>query len=278
MAQEQTKQFIEQATQNIQSGQFEQALQLLDQALAGEPESSDAHLLRAICLSQLNKPSDATAAFHQVIVISPQNSKARYNFAVHLYGQGQKAEALEQANAAVALEPGHAAAQNLVDRISAEIHGTPVSSSDEAAPVQPPRVAPPVEYPRPVFSDSAIPPSHSLPFVENMGSGWVVLGWILVLIDLAAFIFAIVLVIPVLSSMTGGGDPTAMQEKLAHVPGMSLVQIMGWVSKILIVFWTALDLVDRRGNYLWLIPNVVCVCCGFGWLTLPIYMLAGRNK
>jgi hypothetical protein len=61
--------------------------------------------------------------------------------------------------------------------------------------------------------------------------------------------------------------------------GMMLVsRIAGFASLIGILIWSIMDILDRRGNFVWLIPNIICSCCGFGWITLPIYILAGRNN
>src|ERR1019366_2120293 len=63
MANEQAKAFVDQATQSLQNSQFQQALELVDQAIAIEPGASDSHVLRGICLSQLGQPDAATEAF-----------------------------------------------------------------------------------------------------------------------------------------------------------------------------------------------------------------------
>jgi hypothetical protein len=68
----------------------------------------------------------------------------------------------------------------------------------------------------------------------------------------------------------------AAMEKNSGLLWMS--RIAGFGSLLGIVIWSIMDLIDRRGNFIWLIPNVICSCCGFGWITLPIYILAGRNK
>jgi tetratricopeptide (TPR) repeat protein len=320
MAQEQTRQFIEQATQSIQSGQFGGALQLLDQALALDPQEADIHLLRGICLSQTGQPAAATEAFQRAIALDPNSAKARYNLAVHQYAQGQKREALQSAQDAVAIDPNHTAARQLVASTEAELGSGPVTVHPANDPLStPPVVVPPVEQApqanpytasAPPVEQSSIPqmpsapptvqlpagpvpgaanqyyrppdyaePAHSIPFVENMGSAWIAIGWGLAVLDLALFVFALAVFIPAFSqAFSGNGDPQQVQARMEGLAGIRVIQIGGWASHILIIVWTIIDLIDRRGNWVWMIPNVVCTCCSFGWLTLPIYILAGRNK
>src|SRR5688572_29672313 len=123
MAREQVQQFIEQATQSIQSGQFDGALQLIDQALALSPNEADAYILRGICLSQTGQPAAATEAFGKAIELDPNSAKARYNLAVHLYALGQKQEALKAARDASGLDPAHSGARQLITTLETELAG-----------------------------------------------------------------------------------------------------------------------------------------------------------
>src|SRR5580704_6801854 len=123
MANEQAKAFIDQATQSLQNSQFQQALDLVDQAIAIEPKASDSYVLRGICLSQLGQPDAATEALRKAIMLSPYNAKAYYNLAVHLNGLGNKKEACELAREAVGVDPRHAAAKQLLLQLEAELSG-----------------------------------------------------------------------------------------------------------------------------------------------------------
>lgn len=135
MANEQAKAFVDQATQSLQNSQFQQALDLIDQAIAIDPGISDAHVLRGICLSQLGQPDAATEAFRKAIMISPYNSKAYYNLAVHYNGLGNKKEACELAREAVGVDPRNGSAKQLLLQLEAELSGparAPTGVRDDA--------------------------------------------------------------------------------------------------------------------------------------------------
>ena len=318
MAQEQIRQFIDQATQSIQGGQFEGALRLIDQALEIEPKDADALILRGICLSQTGQPVAATEAFQQAITSDPTSAKARYNLAVHQYAQGQKREALQSAREAADRDATHAAARQLISTIEAELNLNPMSGPNPNDPLSMPPVAPPIENsPANPYTTASVPPvetpsqptmpgppttvgpapgapspaqnpyykfpgaepAHSLPFIETMGGVWTGIGWFLVIFDLAMFAAALAIFFPIMSeAMAGSGNPAQLQARIEAMPAATVLQIGGWASKLLIIGYSILDIIDRRGNFIWLIPNVICTCCSFGWLTMPIYMLAGRNK
>lgn len=302
MSQDQARQFVDQATQSIQSGQFDQALQLVEQALAIDPALVDAHILKGIGLSQTGQPDAATDSFQRAITLDPNSAKAQYNLAVHLYAQGRKTEALQAARAAANLDASHSTARQLISTIETELAGPstvgmPNPNDPLAAPPQTPSV-PPIEGPKPFAPPppvGQVPPGpqnpymkeayqgpiHSIPFVERLGQTWVYIGWGIAVISLSAFIFTLALYYPAISSWasSGSSDPKALSDKLEHLQGVTILQILSWTGILGILTWSIMDLVDRRGNFIWLVPLVILsCCCGFGWLILPIYILAGRNK
>ena len=120
MSSDQVQQFIEQATQSLQTGQFQQALELAEQAIGLDENTSDGWVLKGVALSQLNRPSEATDAFRQAIMHSPYNAKAYFNLAVHNYGQGEKIQAEEMARETIRIDPRHAGAKELLNRIETE--------------------------------------------------------------------------------------------------------------------------------------------------------------
>ncbi len=321
MAQEQIRQFIEQATQSIQSGQFEGGLQLLDQALALAPDDPDAHLLRGICLSQTGQPAAATDAFNRAIALDPNSAKARYNLAVHQYALGQKLDALKSAREAAEIDPAHAGARQLIGNLETEISGpspqstpnpndplgqpapppipqapsttpqtpqanpyaAPTSPGEPAMPAPPtavPNVPPqvPSMVQNPYAKAAYDGPEHTIPLVENMGKAWVTIGWLMALLSLVGGICFALIMVNVFQS-GNFNDPTSMESAMREQSGLMLVTNLSFYGSLLgIMVWSIMDIIDRRGNFVWLIPNIICSCCGFGWITLPIYILAGRNK
>jgi len=306
MSQDQIQQFIDQASQSIQSGQYEAAIPLLDQALALSPANIDAHILKGICLSQTGKPAEATDSFNKAIILDPNSAKAHFNLAVHQYSQGLKREALESAKAASALDGAHTGARQMISTIEKELGmGEAISGPNINDPLSPSQAPPvgamssnPYDSPRQVGQPAGphvgghIPtptenpymkqpysqPAHSIPFVENLGGAWVGIGWGLAVLSFIGFAVAIVAVFSALGG-ANFSDPEAVNRAMESKSGLMWIsRIAGFGSLIGILIWSIMDIIDRRGNFVWLIPNIICSCCGFGWITLPIYILAGRNN
>lgn len=120
MSQEQIKQFIDEAQVSLSGGQFQQALDLVDQAIAIEENTTEAHVLRGIALSQLSRPDEATSAFRNAIMYGPYNPKAYFNLAVHYFQLGEKLKAEEMAKETMRIEPGHPGARQLLTSIENE--------------------------------------------------------------------------------------------------------------------------------------------------------------
>lgn len=299
MAQEQVQQFIDQATQSIQGQRFSEALELLDQAIAIEPDNADATLLRAICLSQTGQPVAANDLFGRAISLAPTSAKAHFNFAVHLYAQGMKREALQEARAALELDPQHASARDLSTRIEAEfqqpVQGEYTAPPNNAAPgapgglpPQPFANQPPAVQPQQYYQQGyEAGPVHTIGFVEKLGKNWTLIGWGLAAISLLGLIFSILLYMPIfqMAMATAGSNPNANpaanQEQMVHQVRQSAFYIPAMMtfygSWLLIVAYTIIDIIDRRGHFVWLLLQVPCTCCGCGFISMPLYMLLGRK-
>ncbi|HLK16026.1 MAG TPA: tetratricopeptide repeat protein [Fimbriimonadaceae bacterium] len=340
MANEQAKAFIDQATQSLQNSQFQQALELVDQAIAIEPGASDSQVLRGICLSQLGQPDAATEAFRKAIMLSPYNAKAYYNLAVHYNGLGNKKEACELAREAVSVDPRHAAAKQLLLQLEKElagpVHGPtgtggelpgaydnvqapprpgqmpnepggilePHSAASEApAPGAPPaQPRPPTETAPPAGGPYTPPPSgpyaptggsqfspagyqrpgydqpaHALPWVEGMGSGWVAIGWIIAALSLVLFGVLVVTYISVFQQAFQNGANSAATNSSMNTIALGPLGLFFLFVRVLGLFWFLFDVMDRRTGWGWFVVYVILCCCGFPWIILPIYILAGRK-
>lgn len=339
MSQEQAQQFLDQAIQSIQGGQFAQALELLNQAIELHPEHSEAHVLKGVALSQLKQPEAAVDAFRKAIMLSPYNVKAYYNLAVHYYGVGEKVKAEEMAREAVRVDPRHAGARDLLGRIEGERaptevgtkpaepgspgqgtavppvappsgvevlgprpHELPRQPETHAVPSQPLESPPPGTATRSPAATSATPPGgyvppstplpggyyrqgyetrqvHSLNFVETMGEGWTRVGWALAIVGTVVFLGSLVATISmwgaIVSNANQSGDLPAMfggNDLLTLILGL-----VGSFIQIATLVWMILELVDRRGNWLWLIPFLLCCCTGLQGPLVMIYLLKGRE-
>jgi len=263
--------FLQQATQCLQSGQFDQALDLASQALAADPSSGEGYLLKGIALAQLHQSEAATQAFRQSISAAPENPKAYYNFATHLYQSGDKAEALVMAQRCLELEPSYAAARGLVQLIEQpETSFTSPAASYGTATGTSPAL-------REGYETQA---GGSVRFIENMGKTWVTLGWVISLLCLGVFIYSMVTTLgPTIEMFQNMEKAEEISKRMQESMGFMyyVMTVASWLINIAAILWCVFDLVNRRGNFAWLAAFIPCNCCGFAWLVMPVYLLLGRR-
>jgi tetratricopeptide (TPR) repeat protein len=311
MSADQAKQFLDQATQSIQGGQPAQALELIRQAIQLNPGNPEAHMLHGIALAQTQQPTQAAEAFREAIRLDPNSAKAHYNLAVHLHSQHERTAALEQAKLALERDPQHAGARDLSARIQAELGTAPSARvADSPAPGGPPPVVdpgiseqpplgqqPPVAE-QPAFTGQVPPtghqpppsyyrsgydlPAHSLAFVEKLGKKWLGIGWALIALHVVIVALNLITSAEELAALS---SPTAFMqfiESMDQTAGVAdwILAILSLLAILSMITWMILDLVDNRGNFLWLLPFFTCCLCTFGYLpavVVAIYILAGRN-
>lgn len=316
MSQEQASQFIEQAQQSLQSGQFGSALELIDQAIALDENNSDSYVYRGIALSQLGRPDEATEAFRHAIMHGPYNPKAYFNLAVHHYQLGQAMQAEEMAKETMKIEPNHAGARDLLIRIENERKPAAPPSSIGAFPGDPLATPPPSEPAQPVIIDpgapsatpaqpvrpevpaqppyggTAQPPAqptgyyrpgydtsstHSLQFIANMGKGWDTFGWILAIGTLVVGGIVWASAFSIMAQVFSNPDAFAGSNPWM-APGVSVpLQILDMVGRLVALVWMILELADRRGNWLWILPFIICCCCNLPGVVMAIYLWKGRH-
>ncbi len=316
MSEDHGKQFRDEAMQSLQSGQFDKALELINQAIELNDRDSEAHVLKGITLSQLNRPDEATQAFREAISCGPSNAKAYFNLAVHQYTLGQKVEAESMAREAVRLDPSHAGARDLVGRIQRELSPelitptgkVPANPGNPADPLSggtappsagPGQGAPPAGAPGPQggqpnqgpqqnyyrppyeersgYNNSNI---HSIAFIGNMGKGWDTFGYIVSALNILIFVVTILMILPMLQEAFK--NPEAFRNQNAMMmsgagPAVQVMEILGYLIRLISLVWMILDLSDRRGNWLWLIPFILCCCCGLPGMIMPFYIWKGRS-
>lgn len=266
------QEFYRQAVQALQDNQFERAVELADKALGLEPIYGDALMIKGIALARSGQPDAATTAFRTAIANEPANPKAYYNLATHLYQIGNKVEAQTMAGEALRLDPRHGAARDLITLIEQEQR-----AASEV-------VAPPPSEPNP-YAESPYArrgyqqPRHAIAFVEALGAKWMTLGWVLVVASAVILILSFVQLGPALIDMFSqmASNPDAVDPNALQVNTNPLLQFFGYALPLASLIWMVMDLADRRGNWLWMIPFVLCCCCGLSWIVQPIYMLVGRK-
>ncbi|MBI5707675.1 MAG: hypothetical protein HZC36_11890 [Armatimonadetes bacterium] len=318
MSDEQSKAFLDSATQALHNGEFAKALEFVQQAIAVQPESTDSYVLKGVAHSQLQQADEATEAFRHAIMLSPYNVKAYYNLAVHYNSLGQKVLAAEMAKEAVRIDPKHVGAKDLLGRIENEIKPpettVPHTGSSEPPAEQPMAPPPGTTGPDPVpapgpqpfsqqgpapgpYQQPGQPPQpgqpyyrpgyenrsvHSIGFVENMGGAWTTVGYAIG--GIASLFWVIGLGrLATMWSQSGGdfqklAELNQQQAFATGAPGELLLQLVSLFVLLVSLVWMIMDIADRRGNWLWLLPFVICCCCtgAYGPMLL-IYVWKGRD-
>ncbi len=104
-----------------QQGRPQQAVDLVDRALALRPADAGFHLSRGVALQFLGRREEAIACFQEALGLQPQLPHAHNNLANALYEQGKHNEALEHWRQAVTLQPDYADAHRNLGHVLAEL-------------------------------------------------------------------------------------------------------------------------------------------------------------
>jgi len=270
---EQAHAFLTQANQAIQDGRFEEALTQANQAILLDASLGEAYMARGIAQAQLGQADSATQSFREAISFSPTNAKPYYNLAAHQYRIGERTEALAMVRESLRLDPTNAAALDLIRLIDSESGAIPPSSPN----AQP-------GYGSPYGSATESPyvragygaPVGALPFIDRLGTTWIVIGWVLSTLSLVILATSVLMMLPMITQiMANPANQAAISADWTAKAGVgyTLVNIGSWVAWLLMVVWGVLDIVHRRGNWLWLLGFVCC----FHFIIGPLYILLGRK-
>lgn len=274
---EQVRAFLNQATEQISAGKFEEALAFLEQALVLDSNEAEGHILRGVCLANLGRNQEATTAFRQAVGLAPTNPKALYNLALHLQNQGQSEEAKGLAEAALQRDPNHEGARELLRRVAPTTFAAPPTPG--YGPTPPPSAPSPAgHYYREGYDDRG--PTHTLGWVENLGASWSMIGWAVVVIGAVLSVYGLVVSWPLMNEIFANmNNPEKVQEIVQKFQGGGggVMTFLSYGSMAGAWIWMIIDIIDRRSSWLWLIPMMICCCCGFPWASMGIYMASGRN-
>lgn len=252
---------IQQATDLVNAGNFSEALEKSRAILVTDPTNADAKLIEAISLSQLKNTRDASEAFAEAVRLAPGDARIRFNAAVHENNAGNADQARILAQEVLNADPNHQGAKDLLAQIS-----------------QTTTAVPPGAYPREGAAGFE-PPHEGIGVVRSMGSAWLGIGIFLALASLCLMAWTLISVVPHISEIMKAGqsqDQARMNELMAGLRNPVLTAF-SWVVLGGNLIWTIMDIIHRRGNFLWLLPHIPCTCCGFGFLTQGLYILFGRK-
>lgn len=262
------------ATERLQVGDYQGALEHADGALALDRGLTEGWMLRGVALSSLGRKAEASEAFQQALQLEPQSAKVRYNFAVHLHRVGELDQAARLLEEVLAMEPRHEQAKALLETVRSQGASSGFGYVSQE-PVQPYRMAPPPEEPA--------PSGHALKLVENLGPGWNALGILLVVLSLGLFVFFLVTVGPLMLEQMQFAmrDPEGFRRaqeagQLKQAGGTGFT-VASWAVRLALFGWVGLDIADRRGSWLWFAPMVLLCCCGLEGLAGLIYLGFGRK-
>ncbi|HVT14360.1 MAG TPA: tetratricopeptide repeat protein [Fimbriimonadaceae bacterium] len=265
--QQQARQLIDQAEAAIRADNAQYALELLRQSILYNGKDADAYILLGIALAQTKMPADAENAFKKAVRLAPDSVKARYNLAVHQYTEGQVRAALETARKAYEIDTLHAGSKNLVSKIEAELGLQPGEQPKTTAAGNPM----PAQF-HEGYEETTV---QTMPFVERLGPAWIVIAWIISVASVTGLLLTLSMARPYLGQNV---DSEGLVKAMSTDPRFHLAQILFFGSILLGIVWTGMDAINRRGNLLWLLPQVFCGCLGFTWLILPAYIFFARKS
>ncbi len=217
-------------------------------------------MLQGIALSRVNQPATATDAFNAALAITPEDGKLLMNFAVHLYSYGRKEEALTYARRSAEVRPDSPSCHELVRRIEGDLGIQ--SAQGSRSPIAPASYA----Y-RPGYEVEQV---HTIPALGKIVRLWTGIGWFLVCLSVITVGFASYAGIQALAST----DPVQAFGAASVYPMLKGFYLVGIFATVL---YGVVDIVDRRGNGMWLIILVLFPLMCLGWIGLPLYMTGGRK-
>lgn len=265
---------IDRATDAINEGNPTKALDIAEEIRKGEGPNADEALIRGIALSSLGRTAEASDAFAEATRRAPKSHKARFNAAVHEFNAGNVEGARVLADEALALDPMHSATRSLAEKIAG--HGNPAPDGAE-----PPQIAPPVSadysaYARPLEEEA-------LPWIGKLGRAWITIGVLLLVLNFLTFVSIGAMAVQAAGgtgmTISAGMEAGAKAARdLQHVPLFQLLTYLDFFARVAGIGWTVLDLVRRRGNFLWLFGVIPLACLSMGWAIIPFYILFGRKS
>ena len=257
---------LNQATDLINAGNYEEALERSRAVLITDPNNGDAKLIEAIALSQLGNSRDASEAFAEAVRIAPTNVKARFNAAVHEFNTGNVGQARTLAKEALDLDRNHEGTKELIERMGPEQ----------------PMTAGGVTYPREPAAGFE-PAYEGIAFIKANPGGWTAIGWVISALSLLFFVFFWITIFPHMNEFMQAAQSGNQQSSrdIAMKISNPVLSIGPYLLVLLNVVWMIMDIIHRKGSFLWLIAHIPCSCCGTfiggNFLTLPLYMLFGRK-
>ena len=261
---------IESAREAVSSSKYTEALNLLDELEDSGFVDAELYLLRGISFAQVGKAEAATESLKKAAKANP-SVVTFYNLAVHLSNIGESADALAVAQKCQKLAPESTGVKSLVAAIE--------SSSDHVAFSTGGTAIVPTQLSRKRRYGFGL--KHLFRLLAENQDSWVALCWtVLGLAIVAAIIVKVNF--PLVAPAHGGASRSDLNAPfLGYKPQNSMgafLEIAFFLGTILAsMIWTSLDLIDRRGRALWMIPMMLGCFLFLPFLPQSLYMAIGRR-
>ena len=266
MSTESSKQLIIKATEALKLRKNSDALKLLDQAVELTPDLAEIYSLRGIAFAQTGRAEAATESFRKATMLEPSASSF-YNLAAHQFNIGDKAESLETVEESLKLDPNYPDAKTLM-AIIAGVAAEPEFSANGLR-LEPTALARKRRY--------GFGRKHLFAVLAENQEPWVYLGWLVVALSIVSII-----VFKFNFPFAAPKTPDPKSELMGFKPKDSFgafATIGFFVTMILAsMIWTSLDLIDRRGRALWMIPMMICCFLFLPFIPQSLYMAIGRRE
>jgi len=269
MSSELARQAIDQATAALKAGKNSEALRLLDTAADLFPDDASVLVLRGIAFAQVGRAEPATEFFRKATVLDP-SFETLFDLAVHFHNIGDKADAIEAAQRCLKVDPANPLAQKLLATVQAE--GDQLKFSVQGVLIAGTHLARKRRY--------GYGRKHLFAILAENQEPWVAFGWTIVALSIVAAILMKVN-FPFIA-------PTTVRKEdfknsfLGYKPAQSFsafATIAFFATTILAsMIWTSLDLIDRRGRALWMIPMMLCCFLFLPFIPQAFYIYVGRRE
>jgi tetratricopeptide (TPR) repeat protein len=265
MSNERSRLLIAEANKAIQEGNYSNALNMLDEAGELDPNDPEIYELRGIAHAQLGLAEAAVESLRKATMLAP-TAKNFYNLAVHLYDIGDKADAHDAVREALRLDPKHLSAKKLLRKIAGTGGDPQFVSGGKSLDTT-------VAATKKLYGFGK---KHLFTVFGDHQREWTNLGWTIVGLSVLSTI-----VIKFNFPFAAPPKPDMKSVFMGYKPidSLSAFATIGFFTTMILasMIWTSIDLIDRRGRALWMVPMMICCFLFMPFLPQALYMFAGRK-
>ena len=265
MPSESSRESILKAAAEIQATRYAEALTLLDKATEVDSDVAELYELQGIAFAQTGRAEAATESFRKAIALDA-SPRGFFNLAVHYYNIGESAAAIEAVQKCLGLDADYPEATQLVSHLRGS--GPEPQFSVQGQALESTVLSRKRRY--------GFGRKHLFAVLAENQEQWVALGWTIVGLSILSGL--LIKFVPPFQ------PPSQFNSKdiLAGLKPLPTVSAFGTIAFFLTMvlasmFWTSLDLIDRRGRALWMIPMMLCCFTCLPFISQALYMSIGRK-